>query len=199
MLRIAYHESSNFTSYNPYDILASMQPRIGIYSGTFDPIHQGHLAFAQKAQEVCGLDRVVFIPDPQPRAKQAVTALNHRLSLIATAIGSLPGLESLTLTTPQFTVKETLPEIQTRFPNTNITLLLGSDVVQTFSYRWDGLQTLFRQTHLAIGMRAHDDQQTIVKLLSDMEALYNTPIRYTLVHAEHNDISSSQLRKNGAV
>jgi nicotinate-nucleotide adenylyltransferase len=65
----------------------------GILGGTFDPIHDGHLALAQSAREELGLDGVLFVPAGQPAHKmdRIVTAPSHRLAMVELAIADAPG------------------------------------------------------------------------------------------------------------
>ncbi len=62
--------------------------RIGIFGGTFDPIHNGHLAAAQAALELLGLDRVVFVPAARPPHKtgRRLAAAEHRLTMVNLAV-----------------------------------------------------------------------------------------------------------------
>ena len=62
---------------------------LGVFGGTFDPIHLAHLAVAQEAAEALGLERVVFIPAGQPPHKpdRAITSAEHRLAMVELAIG----------------------------------------------------------------------------------------------------------------
>jgi nicotinate-nucleotide adenylyltransferase len=61
---------------------------IGVFGGTFDPIHVAHLAVAQEALEALGLERVVFVPAGQPPHKpgQVITSGEHRLAMVELAI-----------------------------------------------------------------------------------------------------------------
>ncbi|MCA9332160.1 adenylyltransferase/cytidyltransferase family protein, partial [Candidatus Saccharibacteria bacterium] len=49
--------------------------KVGIYAGSFDPIHKGHIALAEQAIQQCGQDKVFFMVEPRPRRKQGVKAL----------------------------------------------------------------------------------------------------------------------------
>jgi nicotinate-nucleotide adenylyltransferase len=62
---------------------------LGVFGGTFDPIHVAHLAVAQEAVEALGLERVLFVPAGQPPHKpgQVITAAVHRLAMVQLAIG----------------------------------------------------------------------------------------------------------------
>lgn len=83
---------------------------LGIMGGTFDPIHLGHLAAADEAREVLGLERIVFVPAgiPPHKSDQAVTAPEHRLDMVAAAIADNASFElsriDLDRAGPSFTV-----------------------------------------------------------------------------------------------
>lgn len=69
---------------------------IGIFGGTFDPIHQAHLAVAESARDAFDLPRVLFIPAAQPPHKpdRRVTAAGHRLAMVQAAIADNPAFEA---------------------------------------------------------------------------------------------------------
>ena len=65
---------------------------VGILGGTFDPIHQGHLAIATAAIQQARLDQLLWVPDPHPphKAKSVITPLDHRVTMIQYAIAPFP-------------------------------------------------------------------------------------------------------------
>jgi len=72
---------------------ARVQPgSVGIFGGTFDPIHHGHLAIAEEARETLGLERVLFIPAAEPPHKpgRPVAPAAHRLAMVELAIADNP-------------------------------------------------------------------------------------------------------------
>jgi nicotinate-nucleotide adenylyltransferase len=81
------------------DAVAPLAPArpgsIGIMGGTFDPIHLGHLAIAEEAREVLGLERVLFVPAGQPphRAPGTVTDARHRAAMVELAISGNDAFE----------------------------------------------------------------------------------------------------------
>ncbi len=175
-----------------------MSSRIGVYSGTFDPIHRGHIAFSQAAIRACGLDEVVLLPERRPRNKHNVTDILHRIALIERATEAITSLRVLDLPSEQFTVKDTLPELRSLLGNTPMVFLVGSDVVRTFAYRWEGLELLFNDVSFAISVRADDDADEIAAIMAQLEKEYRTLIRYTCIHTSDADLASSQLRDGSA-
>lgn len=162
---------------------------IGIYAGTFDPVHSGHIAFALAASKACSLDKIVFLPEEQPRAKRRVTALSHRQALLEKAVQAYPNLYVTNVASPQFTVRETLPELRERFGDANLTLLVGSDVARGVS-QWPNADKLFGDVRLAVGMRSEDLDTEIQTRLQAIAI----PIRATFVKTNFATIASSQIR-----
>ena len=75
--------------------LGSAPVNLGLMGGTFDPIHLGHLAVAEEAREVLGLQRILFVPAARPPHKSgdAVTSIEHRLAMVQLAIADNPAFE----------------------------------------------------------------------------------------------------------
>lgn len=140
-----------------------MTRRIGIYSGTFDPIHNGHITFALAALETGGLDEVVFLPEARPRAKSTVTDIRHRTAMATNALAKYDRLSVTTLQSAQFTITDTLPELQRLFPDAELSFLIGSDIVGGLS-QWNNLEQLAGMQFI-IGMRRDDTPETINDLV----------------------------------
>jgi nicotinate-nucleotide adenylyltransferase len=70
--------------------------RIGIFGGTFDPIHYGHLRVAEEARESFALNRILFIPSANPphKRRDAVSSVHHRLKMLRRAIACNKAFES---------------------------------------------------------------------------------------------------------
>lgn len=166
---------------------------VGIYPGTFDPVHAGHIAFALEAERLCRLDEVVFLPEHLPRGKRTVTSLADRVTLLRSNL-THEGLKVTELGSRQFTVKDTLPEILRLFPGSELTLLVGSDVVQTSLHRWEDLATLLSHVSLAIGMRGNDPPDAVHRTMRSLEASYGMTIAYKIMRTEHADLASSLIR-----
>ena len=109
--------------------------RLGIFGGTFDPIHIGHLILAEQAREQLHLDCVRFIPagDPWRKSTREVTAARHRVAMVELAVADNPTFEvdesEVRRTGPSYTV-ETLRLIREGLDlEDELYLLLGKDAV----------------------------------------------------------------------
>jgi nicotinate-nucleotide adenylyltransferase len=139
--------------------------RIGIFAGTFDPVHNGHVTFALAAARVCDLDKVIFLPEREPRGKTNVTNFAHRLAMIRLAIKEFPILGVEELASRQFSVQETLPELQRRFKQARLTLLVGSDnAVNMNPTTWPDIEKLFKTADIAVGMRGGHNRDELQAL-----------------------------------
>src|SRR4051812_5253803 len=106
--------------------------RVGIFGGTFDPVHVGHLILAEQARDFARLDQVWFIPAPRPPQKegQSITRFEQRAEMIELAIAGQPAFRVDTIeqhrSGPSYTV-DTLAELKARHPEHDFLLLLGGD------------------------------------------------------------------------
>ncbi len=110
----------------------------GIFGGTFDPPHIGHLIAAESARAALGLDRIRFIPaavPPHKRTRKDITPAPIRLEMVKRAIAGNPRFvvddRELKRKGPSYTV-ETLEELTGEFPGTEFTLLIGMDNLPDF-------------------------------------------------------------------
>lgn len=106
--------------------------RIGIYGGTFDPIHRTHLDIARAARDTAGLDKVVFVVAARPPHKQreVYASAEDRLALVQAAIAGEKGMEvsriEMDRIGPSYTV-DTLREIHQQYPEAALFLIVGYD------------------------------------------------------------------------
>jgi nicotinate-nucleotide adenylyltransferase len=164
--------------------------RVGIYPGTFDPIHEGHIAFAQNALTMLGLDTVFFVPEAHPRSKQGITDLRHRLTMAHQVAKSRPQLQALRLASKCFTVRETLPELQRLLPGDRLTFLVGSDVAKHLGC-WEDLDLLLPNVEFAVGLRGSDTAADITALFDALPQSAS----YTVVPADQAHAASSVIRQ----
>lgn len=167
--------------------------KVGIYPGTFDPVHVGHLAFALASIAEQGLDMVVFLVEEEPRNKHDVTPLEQRLEMLSLTIKDCPELTGSTLDSRQFTVTCTLPEIRQKFPGSDLCLLIGSDVAYSLP-QWNGIEVLLDECSIILGLRDGDRVDDLQAMLSK-----NLPtLQYHMVKTDKYHIRSSQIKLHGS-
>jgi nicotinate-nucleotide adenylyltransferase len=192
--------------------------KTGIFGGTFDPPHLGHLIVAQDAALALGLDRILFIPAAQPPHKQdvVVSAADLRARMLALAVNgddrfAVDELE-LERAGPSYTV-DTLRALTTRDPDAEWTLLMGVDQYAEFD-AWREPGAIRRLARLAVLTRGGgavvalpgEDVQVEVSRIDISSTLIRArvaaglPIRYLVPAAVESFIFERQLyRRNGAV
>lgn len=165
--------------------------RIGIFSGTFDPIHRGHIAFALAALKQASLDKIVLLPERSPRGKLGVSDFTHRLNMVRLAVRPHRKLSAVALDDARFTVDHTLPALQARFAGAELVLLFGSDVVRGFGFRWPHLDKLLASVEFAVSLRAGESESDIRTFLDSL----GKPVRATIVAGPHAHVSATEVRK----
>ena len=163
--------------------------RVGIYSGTFDPVHAGHIAFALQAATAAGLNRVYFVPERAPRGKRHVTHYAHRVAMIRRATRPYMQLEVLELEDKTFSVAHTLPRLRRDFPQSELVYLCGSDVIAHMA-QWPHVARFLQQVELCVGRRGNETQLSIEQMLKTLPP----PLRVTFFDSHAPAVSSSQVR-----
>lgn len=169
--------------------------RIGIYSGTFDPVHIGHVGFALQAVEVARLDEVVFVPEERPRGKEMAVELTHRVALLDRVVGQHDKLSVRTLSAQRFSVQGALPELLESFDGAELWLLLGSDVAKGLG-QWPDLDELLASMSLVIGVRSSDSRVDLERALEALDV--PTKPNYVLVDSLSPAESSTRIRRGEA-
>lgn len=165
--------------------------RVGIYAGTFDPVHAGHIAFALQAIQSAQLDRVYFLPERRPRHKTGVEHFGHRVAMLNRALRPHPKLKVLETDDISFSIKRTLPRLQQQFGTAKLVLLMGSDVAQHLE-NWPNANRLFGQCDIVIGLREMQDTQS---LLAIIEKWKPQPANIQMIKSYAPDISSHNIRE----
>src|SRR5437870_4749134 len=107
--------------------------RLGIFGGTFDPVHLGHLILAEEAREQGRLEQVLFVPAARPphKQEQPLTPFAQRVEMLSLALAGNPAFRIEQLERdrpgPSYTV-DTLEELRRRQPDAELWLIVGSDM-----------------------------------------------------------------------
>jgi len=166
--------------------------RIGIFGGTFDPPHNGHLALAEAAKEALQLDEIIFMPAFQNPLKTGgrTTPAKHRLEMVKRLVAGKPGMAVSDLEVsrrgPSYAV-DTLTELQHVSPG-DYWFILGADALKTLP-EWKQPQRLIKLCRIAVAVRLPQDPQEIV-------GRYPAEFRDAIdvVEMKPIDLSASDLR-----
>jgi len=175
---------------------------VGVFGGTFDPIHLGHLILAEQAREQGRLDQVWFVPAPHPPHKddEVITRFEQRIEMLALALAGNPAFQINEIekerSGPSFTV-DTLAELQRRHPEHDFFLLVGSDSVNDL-HKWHEPLRLLQQAGLITMVRPGHALPTADELRARLGCPADTPLRLEIIHTPLIDISSSDLRSRAA-
>lgn len=168
-----------------------MVRKVGIFAGTFDPVHEGHVSFAREAIDKSSLDKVFFLVEPRPRRKQGVRAFKHRINMVQLAIEDEPKLGLIILEQPRFSVTETMPILNRRFTDMRINLLMGEDVLAKLT-EWPQVDHLMDNVHFIIGTRR--DNQDLESHIASIEKTRGRALNHSIFGTELSDITSSGVR-----
>lgn len=148
--------------------------KIGLYFGSFNPVHTGHLIIATHAVNETDLNQVWFIVSPQNPFKSAASLLNEyqRLHLIKLAIDGENGLRAsaveFNLPKPSYTV-DTLAYLEEKYPEHNFTILMGSDGFQNIN-KWKNYEVIVQNYPIYIykrpGFEVAETHGAVVQILN---------------------------------
>lgn len=169
--------------------------RVIIFSGTFDPVHKGHLAVAEAALKTEG-GLVIFLPERELHerelsAKPKITNFDDRVNMLRIAIRQNDKLHVLESPFKKHTIVETLGWLREQFPeNQNFGLLFGADVAPHIT-SWPGVDCLaeFGVDRLIIANRVTNSTQ-------DIEPIKIQGVGFRLLRAPNDHLMSTLIRRD---
>ena len=172
--------------------------KIGIYGGTFNPIHTGHIHAAKQASEILNLDRLLMIPDriaPHKEIPSGSPTPEQRLEMLQLAVAEEPGIEvsdmELKREGPSYTYL-TVEALRAEYPDAELYLLMGTDMFLSF-HTWKNPDRITANAALAVMYRGEKSEaEKIEARKAEMEA---EGVRVAPVKNEITHISSTQLRR----
>lgn len=181
--------------------------KIGIFGGTFDPVHCGHLAVARAAQRACQLDRIYFVPADLPPHKQRmpITAFEHRYAMVALALRErsdfVPSLIENRAddsgSRPNYTL-ETVRRFRAMLPKRDrLFFIIGIDAFVDFP-TWHKPAEVLREVELVVVSRpGFDLTKSLISTILDRvpEASSSGPGRVHIVGRVAEDVSSTDMRR----
>lgn len=167
--------------------LMKIPKNIGLYFGTFNPIHIGHLIIAEQILSLSQLEEIWFVVSPQNpfKNKKSLLKANHRLAMVKIAIDDNPFFKAcdieFSLPQPSYTV-HTLVYLQEKYPEKTFSLILGSDNLVTFD-KWFNYEYILENYNIYVYPRP-----------SSQESPFDKHKSIKKINAPLIEISSSYIR-----
>lgn len=174
--------------------------RIGIFGGTFDPPHLGHLILAAEASYQLALDRLLFVltPDPPHKKHRKVTGVEDRQAMLEAAIADNPAFElsriEIDRPGPHYTV-DTVRLLRGEYPQDELIYLMGGDSLENMPVDWyKPAEFVQACDYLGVMRRPHDEID-----LDKLEALYpGIKAKVQYMDAPLLEIASREIRQRAA-
>lgn len=165
--------------------------KIGLYFGTYNPIHVGHLIIANHMAEHAGLDQVWMVVTPHNPLKKKATLLdNHqRLQMVYLATENFPKIKpsdiEFKLTQPNYTVN-TLIHLHEKYPDYEFSLIMGEDNLKTL-HKWKNYEVILDNHDIYVYPRISSEEENL--------ELKSHP-KVHIIDAPIVEISSTDIRQN---
>ncbi len=174
--------------------------RVGVFGGTFDPVHYGHLILAEQCREQGRLDEVLFVPAPRPPHKpQPCARFEQRVEMLALALAGHPAFRIEEMEKdrdgPSYTV-DTLIELRSRRLGDELFLLIGADAVHDLPQWYEPRRILELACLLVMG-RPESSAPDCDELRTRL-GLPAGAVRMEVIQAPLIDISSRDMRRRVA-
>ena len=168
--------------------------KIGLYFGTFNPIHVGHLIIANHMAEHADLDQVWMVVTPHNPLKKKSTLLadHHRLEMVFLATVDFPKIKpsdiEFKLSQPNYTVN-TLVHLEEKFPEHSFSLIMGEDNLRSF-HKWKNYEAIL----------AHHDIYVYPRIATTADpsenSIFKNHPKIHMIDAPVVEISSTSIREN---
>ena len=173
-----------------------MEEKIGIFGGSFDPIHCGHINIAQSAYEEFNLNEVWFIPAGHSPNKDEnrMTPAEIRAEMVSLAIEGIPGFRLCDI---EIKAKETsytyltLTKLKDLYPDKKLFFIMGADSLDYFE-RWYHPEIICQKAVILAAVRDDMNLSEINRKIAQIKKLF--PARIYPISGGKTDISSSSLR-----
>lgn len=173
--------------------------RIGVFGGSFDPVHWGHLILAEQCREQARLDEVWFVPSAHHpfKADRTVTPFQKRVAMLRLAIGDAPKFSiceiERDLAPPTYTANM-LDALAERHPNVKWSFLLGSDALAELP-TWHEPARIVDRADFVVMARPGTAIPTLEELQNRMSLRRSATLRVQVVDVPLIDLSSRDIRQ----
>jgi nicotinate-nucleotide adenylyltransferase len=180
--------------------------RVGVYGGTFNPVHLGHMHVAEAAFQEIGLDKVLFVPSSSPPHKHKDLApFSHRAAMLQLACQSHEAFDcntiESTISSPSFTVTMLEALLSGKMLNDEFFFIIGTDAVLEIR-TWKDYESVLERVHFIVVKRSGCDMRYLEHFFTELGYMNTASYwegtgskkRIHLLAAEPPGISSSAIR-----
>lgn len=161
--------------------------KVGLFFGSFNPVHLGHLKIAETVLKEAALDEVWLVVSPQNPFKESEDLLDERdrLRMVKAAVSAIPHIKAcdveFSLSRPSYTYN-TLVELRKRYPDTDFTIIVGEDILDNF-HKWKKHSDILEEFGLCVYPRPKTSASPLKK-----------HHRVRMVEAPLYTVSSTEIR-----
>lgn len=173
--------------------------RVGVFGGTFDPVHLGHLILAEQCREQAQLDQVLFVPAllPPHKQRQSLTSFAQRVEMLTLAISGHSSFRVDEMekerSGPSYTV-DTLTQLTQSRIGDDLCFIIGSDSLHDL-HLWYQPQRILELATLLVVARADYPPFAAQELKDSLHLTDDFPLRYKVVEAPLITIASRDIRR----
>lgn len=169
-----------------------MNKKVGIFCGSFNPVHNGHVALADYIARNSGLDEVWLVVSPLNPLKRTIADTlapnEQRLDMVRLALGDYEHLRAsdieFSLPLPNYTIN-TLRALDAKYPGTDFCLIIGADNLALFE-RWKDSDVIMSNFDMLVYPRPGVEMDALVRKYPKVNVLKGAPL---------HDISSTEIRR----
>jgi nicotinate-nucleotide adenylyltransferase len=168
--------------------------KIGLFFGSFNPIHIGHLILANYILENSDMDELWFVVSPQNPFKEKKSLLkdHNRLDMVEIAIRNYPKMRAsnveFSLPTPSYTV-DTLTYLNEKYPDYSFCLIMGEDNLKSL-HKWKNYEILLKNHHIIVYPRVSKNDAPNSETVSELKNHENI----SLIDAPIIELSATEIR-----
>ncbi len=167
--------------------------KIGVFSGTFDPIHVAHVESCLVATAALGLDTVCILLEKSPLRKVGVTDYKDRLEMVKLAVAEYRNINVLDFDEDNVTVDSALDVLDSKFASAEYWYILGSDLLK-YIEDWQDFNKLIANFNLCVVLRKNSEKDKVVHILRKLSEEY-PDLKIKILPEVWSEVSSSRIRQ----
>jgi nicotinate-nucleotide adenylyltransferase len=168
--------------------------KIGIFSGTFDPVHRGHVESCIVALGALDLDLVIIFIEKKPHRKQDVADFYHRANMLKLAVKDYPGIRIANVDSNNITTKYALDYLDSQFSGSEYWYIIGSDTLRHVE-GWGDSDILFERMNICIILRNNAEEKNTQKIVNHLKK-HHLLTKFMVLPAVWSEVSSSKEKNS---